>query len=569
MLPQATTTQSGNGGSIMDTMLMMSQMKLMENSQNVIWSMFVMLLIGFLGKILNPLYKLLEDTSDQWLEQRKERMMEVARSKIAIEDVTLVKEEMDETTREMVTLPLNRIRFIRDYTTGGNWDQADAMINSAISSVESRRIFVNAGVEIIENMKPILIDSANGVVFQLSDTLFDAKEANKLIHIQFHIESTKLNIHELKKWVSVQTQQHEDDKKNNLGHQKYYFDHIVYGNNSRHSDMIFSKQPFNTNRTMENVFFYEDHLMKQRVRFFRDNKEWYDKRGIPYTLGILLYGPPGTGKTSLIKAICHELDRHIVASGLADVPGKKQMKIMFRDEKITVADGNGSTQLTIPVEKRAYVFEDADCQDGQNSFLMDRTKAKKLKARKEAERKARTPDDGYHYGNQEDDSDDLDLSTVLNLFDGTQEIPGRLVIFSSNHPQDLDPALVRPGRIDMCIELGRMRTEALVRYFRHYFDLEEYVATPILVQIPDFKWTPAEACQIMFRTYDDSEAAAENLYMLTPETEFRLSYVPDSNATADLAVSDLSEDEFPMTPPQPQRRPIQNVMEGGQSSPWM
>lgn len=54
---------------------------------------------------------------------------------------------------------------------------------------------------------------------------------------------------------------------------------------------------------------------------------------------------------------------------------------------------------------------------------------------------------------------------LLNVLDGVVETPGRIVIMTTNHPETLDPALIRPGRIDKRINLGYMKW---VQYYMHY-----------------------------------------------------------------------------------------------------
>ena len=56
--------------------------------------------------------------------------------------------------------------------------------------------------------------------------------------------------------------------------------------------------------------------------------------------------------------------------------------------------------------------------------------------------------------NQNRESDALDLSTVLNELDGIKSSCGRIMILTTNHPEKLDDALLRPGRIDHHIRLG-------------------------------------------------------------------------------------------------------------------
>lgn len=64
--------------------------------------------------------------------------------------------------------------------------------------------------------------------------------------------------------------------------------------------------------------------------------------------------------------------------------------------------------------------------------------------------------------------DKLNLSGILNVLDGVVETPGRIVIMTTNHPELLDPALIRPGRIDRHIHMGMMELNDIVAMFQHY-----------------------------------------------------------------------------------------------------
>ena len=69
--------------------------------------------------------------------------------------------------------------------------------------------------------------------------------------------------------------------------------------------------------------------------------------------------------------------------------------------------------------------------------------------------------------------DKLDLAGLLNVLDGVVDTPDRIVIMTSNHPEKLDPALIRPGRIDKKIYLGYIDYESAVQMTLHYFSLDE------------------------------------------------------------------------------------------------
>merc|ERR1711935_711114 len=73
------------------------------------------------------------------------------------------------------------------------------------------------------------------------------------------------------------------------------------------------------------------------------------------------------------------------------------------------------------------------------------------------------------WGSLKDNKDDLDLSGVLNVLDGVVDCPDRIVIMTTNHPEKLDPALIRPGRINLKIYLGFVECQEAMNMCEHYF----------------------------------------------------------------------------------------------------
>ena len=68
--------------------------------------------------------------------------------------------------------------------------------------------------------------------------------------------------------------------------------------------------------------------------------------------------------------------------------------------------------------------------------------------------------------------DALNLAGILNTLDGVVDTPGRLLVMTSNHPEKLDPALIRPGRIDKMFRLSYMVGEQACHMMAHYFQQE-------------------------------------------------------------------------------------------------
>jgi ATP-dependent 26S proteasome regulatory subunit len=112
---------------------------------------------------------------------------------------------------------------------------------------------------------------------------------------------------------------------------------------------------------------------------------------------------------------------------------------------------------------------------------------------------------------EEDPKEPIDLSFLLNLLDGTLESSGRIIAISSNFPERIDRALIRPGRIDMIIHFKKCNRAILNEMVTSFYDRELEGLT-----CEDYKWSPAEVNQILFRNFENPENAIRELNELTP-----------------------------------------------------
>lgn len=196
--------------------------------------------------------------------------------------------------------------------------------------------------------------------------------------------------------------------------------------------------------------------LTSRVDRFVTSESWYVEHGIPWHLGIMLYGPPGTGKSSLVRAIADRLGK-----GICSLPAHKMFQI---DSAIALAD----TDSIVVIEDVDTAWEVKAREDLLRK--MSGGKEKKVKSQKRPEEIAESAWMGTG-----------GLSVILNVLDGLGSGHGRIIVFTANSIADLDPALLRPGRIDLCLEIDNFNSacfgEMLARFFPDRRLPQEYLLT--------------------------------------------------------------------------------------------
>ena len=185
---------------------------------------------------------------------------------------------------------------------------------------------------------------------------------------------------------------------------------------------------------------------------------WYAARGIPHRRGYLFYGPPGTGKTSLSFALAGIFGLSIYCISLNDKDIKESdLCILFDDlpdRCIVMLEDVDSAGLKREEEPASGEAAKDDSDSGSDK---DTTKE--------------TPKTETPTGN-------ISLSALLNVIDGAAAHEGHVLIMTTNTPESLDAALIRPGRVDMQVGFT-LATREQVRqtYVRMYTTTPEEQAT--------------------------------------------------------------------------------------------
>lgn len=153
-------------------------------------------------------------------------------------------------------------------------------------------------------------------------------------------------------------------------------------------------------RRLDTVILHDNvrDVIVKDIEWFLKSKDLYSRYGTPWKRNYLFSGPPGAGKSSLVQALAGHFDFTLSAMTLSDH-----------------TDSDVSNAMSTLPKKTILLFEDADSIFGEKT-------------------------------------DQVSLSTILNILDGSKSRHGMIIIMTTNHPEKFPAVVKRPGRVDMHVQ---------------------------------------------------------------------------------------------------------------------
>jgi hypothetical protein len=252
-------------------------------------------------------------------------------------------------------------------------------------------------------------------------------------------------------------------------------------------------------KTFDTLYYEQKDELIKIIEKFKNGKLYPSHIPIDNKLGILLYGPPGTGKTGTISAIANMLNRSILVINFTNVKTCKQLDEILKSSYY---------------DKYVIVFDEFDCildvisgRNKESKEYLNIDYSQMLLYADGEERKNIIETMKQSRGYKPDAN--IDLAYLLQKLDGLESSDNRIIIATTNNPDNINPSLLRPGRFDIKICLSYCTSKIAKDILLNYYKDDEIIKSKIIDylktrSIKDNTFTPLQIVNMAIQTDYDS-----------------------------------------------------------------